>query len=75
MECVIENCVRPVKVRGMCAQCYSSASKCVSRKEVTWEELEMMGLALPIAPKGRRASSPFGIMFQKKISERLNGKR
>jgi hypothetical protein len=45
--CIVPNCLRPAKLRGVCASCYQNASKLIQRGGTTWEELERLGLVKP----------------------------
>ncbi|MDE2469450.1 MAG: hypothetical protein KGL35_12065, partial [Bradyrhizobium sp.] len=55
--CIVPDCTRPAKMRGVCASCYQNASKLIQRGGTTWEELERLGLVRPphAGPKGYRA--------------------
>lgn len=48
-KCAVELCIRPAaaEMRGLCMLCYSKAKKKVESGEVTWDQLEDMGLCLP----------------------------
>lgn len=43
--------------RGMHSACYHFANDRVNRREITWEELQKQGLALPPARGGRKKKS------------------
>lgn len=55
--CIVPNCTRPAKLRGVCASCYQNASKLIQRGGTTWEELERLGLVRPRhSGSGQRAA-------------------
>ena len=45
--CVVPECGRPVRCRGLCKQCYEIAMKRVRTGRTTTRKLERKGLLLP----------------------------
>ena len=42
--CIVPDCTRKPKYRGMCQACYQAALEAVRHGSVTWKELEQAGL-------------------------------
>ena len=42
-KCLIKECKRDCKTRGLCQACYVSASNLVKKETVSWEDLEKKG--------------------------------
>lgn len=47
-KCLIEDCRKPAKNRGLCGACAKLAHKAVKSGSVTWAKLEELGLARPL---------------------------
>lgn len=45
--CLVPECQKEAKLRGLCPSCYQSARRLVAHGEVTWEELGRRGRARP----------------------------
>lgn len=65
--CITPNCGRQRSVRGLCARCYVTAQKHISRCEATWESLVELGLILPRSKT--KTESPFGAAFTAAIEK------
>lgn len=44
--CIVPNCTRPPRSRGVCSACYMAFSRQVHRGNVTWKDLVSKGLIL-----------------------------
>lgn len=44
--CLTPECGKPARWKGLCQACYGCAKTMIDREEVTWEELEAVGLAI-----------------------------
>lgn len=55
-DCMVPNCSRAVRSRGVCNSCLSGFSRAIKAGRTTWMDLEMAGLVLA-KHKGRSASS------------------
>jgi hypothetical protein len=55
MQCIIDGCDRASKARGLCVDCYGSATYAIKAGKTTWEALVAKGLA----NKSMRARSTF----------------
>lgn len=65
-KCLINNCTREAKTRGLCKMCYTSASNSIKRGKVhSWEQLIELGLALPSASQD---SSVFTKALESKLA-------
>ena len=68
LHCMIPDCERKVLRRGLCAGCYSSASRRVRKGETSWDELIEWGLAgRMLQPLGR--CGPFRAALEAKRRE------
>lgn len=67
MECMTDDCGKEMKSRGLCFSCYKRAEKMVKAGEVTWEQLEELGLCTP--PQRIRAEG--GHPFDKALRAKL----
>lgn len=68
VKCHTEGCEKRRMWRGLCRSCYGQAKKIMEKDEVTWEDLEAMGLTLP-----NTDGKPFLAAYYKKQKERQNG--
>lgn len=57
-------CTNKAHARGPCTTCYHSAKEFVGRNEVTWEQLEKLGLCIPKI----RTMTPFYRALQEKLN-------
>lgn len=49
--CIISNCGKPRKWKGLCSKCYGEAKQLIDAQQTTWEELNTMGLCtIPATP-------------------------
>lgn len=55
-KCMVPNCVRERKTRGLCSSCYQSALKLVKDGRTTWKGLEDAGKCLKASHAGRGSS-------------------
>ena len=46
-KCMVENCKRPAKTRGVCGVCYANARVLILNGDACWQELETLGLVRP----------------------------
>lgn len=56
--CLIHGCDRPVRARGLCSGCYSTARNAIHSGKCTEEELVNQGLMLPSVQGRRPGCSP-----------------
>lgn len=46
VKCIVVECQRDAKTRGLCQSCYVAAGNKVKNKVTTWEQLEKLGLCI-----------------------------
>jgi len=61
-QCLSLGCDRKPYARGICRPCYSSAAWMVRHNQVSWDELETLGMARPSSGRGKRPT-PFRAEF------------
>lgn len=66
--CIIRNCGRPIRMRGLCNGCYTAARKCIRLKLATERQLEKFKLMLPARTRVR---GPFMVAFDAAISKAM----
>lgn len=44
--CLVPDCGKAAKWKGLCQTCYGCAKAMIERNETTWEALEVLGLAV-----------------------------
>lgn len=54
IKCCIKKCSRSMRIRGLCASCYSEACQLVRKKITCWEALEQLGLAKSLKLRVKR---------------------
>lgn len=53
--CIVPDCDKPAKWKGLCPTCYGAAKKFIDAGETTWDQLVDMGLAIDRTAKFRAA--------------------
>lgn len=53
-HCLVPGCDRPVRSRGLCNSCYTSACYLVRQGRTTWAQLEKGGKVAPAHNAARR---------------------
>ncbi len=43
--CLVQDCGREAKIRGLCSRCCTAARKAIKDGKTTWADLESLGLA------------------------------
>lgn len=60
--CIIPNCGKEARWKGICSQCYGQASQLIKEDKTTWEQLAALGLATipdkPFIAAFRKATLP-----------------
>jgi hypothetical protein len=62
-NCLIPDCVRPAKARGLCGACYAAASREIKAGRTTWVALIKKGFCL--ADIRRHGTSIFRVALEK----------
>ena len=71
--CLIKDCERNAKTRGLCDPCYQSALTAVKKRKVTWDQLIDLGLAKPATKVSIKGAGLFSVALAAKkalLSER-----
>ena len=63
--CLIDDCTRVEKMRGLCSSCYQGARRVIKLGQTTWEELAERGMATV-----ENNRSVFSVMFEKVNSKK-----
>lgn len=63
IKCLIEDCNKEQRWKGLCSACYGQAKQLIDAGETSWEQLAELGLA--IIP-----DKPFVAAFKKKMAAR-----
>jgi Zn finger protein HypA/HybF involved in hydrogenase expression len=70
--CMVPNCGREAKIRGLCGRCCTSARMQIKKGKTTWQQLEELRLAKPAR------TSAFGgepAVFVKALKAALDAKK
>ena len=68
--CVVPDCGREAKIRGLCGRCCTAARAQIKKGNITWAKLEELGLA--VAPKHNAFGGEQGV-FAKALKNALGG--
>ena len=56
--CMVPDCKRQVKIRGVCSACYGQAMAAIRNGETTEDDLISLKLILPSRQRGRKNENP-----------------
>lgn len=61
-RCITEGCGKDRKWKGLCGSCYGQARALLDKHQLTWDDLERMGLIVA-------DDKPFVAAFKRKLAE------
>ena len=65
----LSGCEAKANARGLCRNCYASATNAMKAKNLQWPDLEQLGMSLPAKKKRTKGSSNFKTKFEAALAK------